>query len=333
LADLTAEGGEVLVVDGDEKVQRGLAQLFTGAGLVPTVMSDPRRARALAREKFFPVAVIDLDTPAANEGLELVRWLKEESPITATFVICSSKVFESAVEAFRAGAVDIVVKSPDQVEHLKRRVLDVAAAARLRVADERLLEDALAVHEGFLKRLMDVSRRVAELEEQRLGTPSDSDNICHICVVEANDGWLFSGLSQLLNERPGYLLRHASSGSEAMDLAGRTRFNISLISDQLPDLPSKMVVSALKQQIPDTIAIVYSRPGGGDVGRAEIVEGSRAILVIAEFSDAGQMVARIDELREAQRRTAQERRYLAQFRQDNYDLLRRYAELKHKLKR
>src|SRR5262249_10131543 len=146
-----ADGQEVLVVDGDEKVQRGLAQLLSTSGMVPTVMTDPGRARALAREKYFPVAVVDLDTPNANDGLELVRWLKSDSPIAAAFVICSRKVFESAVEAFRAGAVDIVVKAPDQVDYLRRRVLEAATAARIRAEDERLLGEALSVHEEFLK--------------------------------------------------------------------------------------------------------------------------------------------------------------------------------------
>jgi DNA-binding NtrC family response regulator len=328
-----ADGQEVLIVDGDEKVQRGMAQLFSGAGLVPTVMADPGRARALAHEKYFPVAVIDLDTPAANDGLALVRWFKQESPITATFVICSRKVFESAVEAFRAGALDIVVKAPDQVEHLRHRVLEAAIVSRTRVAEERLLGEAISVHEEFLKRLMDTSRRVTELEEQLSGHSTDADGDCEILIVEPNEGdWLCSGLNELLRGRTGYVVRHASSGSEAMDLGSRIRFTISLICDQLPDLSGTMVLQALKQQSPDTICIRYSRPGVS-VGRAEIVDGSRVIPVIAEFSDARQMVARIDELREAQRRTARERRYLAQFRQDNYDLLKKYAELKHKLQK
>src|SRR5688572_8151507 len=104
-----ADGQEVLVVDGDEKVQRGLAQLLVSAGLVPTVLSDPNRARALAKEKFFPVAILDLDTPQPNDGLELVRWMHKEVPNTALFVMAARKVFEVAVEAFRAGATDVVV--------------------------------------------------------------------------------------------------------------------------------------------------------------------------------------------------------------------------------
>jgi DNA-binding NtrC family response regulator len=327
------DGGEVLVVDGDEKVQRGLAQMLSASGLVPTVMSDPSRVRALAHEKYFPVAVIDLDTPGANDGLELVRWFKQESPITTTFVICSRKAFESAVEAFRAGAVDIVVKSPDQVEHLRKRILEAMGSARIRASEERLLGEAIAVHEEFLKRLMETARRVTELEERLGGTTPDSDGDCQICVVEPSDfDWLASRLAELLRGKNGYVLRHAGSGSEAMDLAGGTRFNICLICDPLPDLSSTMVLQALKQQIPDTIAILYSRPGARP-GRAEIVDGSKVIPVIAEFSDAQQMVARIDELKEAQRRTSRERRYLAQFRQQNYELLKKYAELKQKLQR
>ena len=45
------------------------------------------------------------------------------------------------------------------------------------------------------------------------------------------------------------------------------------------------------------------------------------------------MIERIDELREAFRRKSRERRYLASFRQENYELLRRYAELKQRLVR
>ena len=330
-----ADGQEVLVVDGDDKVQRGLAQLLSSSNLVPTVMSDPDRARALAKEKFFPVAVIDLDTPEPNAGLELVRWFKQDSPITTTFVICSRKAFESAVEAFRAGAADIVLKSPDQVERLLRRVLDAATSSKTRAAEEHLLAEALAVHEDFLKRLMETSRRVSELEEQLGGMSqvSELDIDCQIVVVEPTNGdWLASGLNELLRGKTGFVLHTAGSGSEGMDLAGRMRSQRALISDQLPDLPGSMVVSAFKQQSPDTITILYSRPGVKP-GKAEIVEGSRVIPLVNEFSDARQIVQRIDELREAGHRTSRERRYLAQFRQDNYQLIKKYADLKQKLTR
>jgi DNA-binding NtrC family response regulator len=181
---------------------------------------------------------------------------------------------------------------------------------------------------------METSRRVSELEEQLGGMSqvSELDVDCQICVVEPADAdWLASQLKQLLADKGGYVLTHGGSGSEGMDLAGRTRYNIALISEHLPDLPGNIVLSAFKQQSPDTIAILYSRPGNGTSGKAEIVDGSRVISLVGELHDAKQMVARIDELRDAQRRTSRERRYLAQFRQENFELLKKYADLKQKL--
>ena len=57
------------------------------------------------------------------------------------------------------------------------------------------------------------------------------------------------------------------------------------------------------------------------------------IAFVPEFRDVAQMVERIDELRAAFRAKSRERRYLVGFRQQNYELLKRYAELKQKLVR
>ena len=181
-----ADGQEILIVDGDEKVQKGLGQLLTTQGLVPTVMSDPQRARELVRDKFFAAALIDLDTPTPNAGLELVRWMKQHAPTTAVFVMASRKVFEAAVEAFRAGATDVVVKAPDQVEYLKQRVVESCTEVRGKADEGRLITEVLGVHEDFLKRLMDTSRKVSELEERLDGNAqhADADGETSLLVVE-----------------------------------------------------------------------------------------------------------------------------------------------------
>lgn len=327
------DGQEVLVVDGDDKVQRGLAQMLTEHGLVPTVVSDAVRARELAREKYFAVALIDLDTPQTNGGLELVRWFKQNAATTTTIVMASRKVFEAAVEAFRAGAADIIVKSPDQVHYLRTRTVEAAQGIQKTIADDRLIQEVLGVHEDFLRRLMESSRRTNELEEQLGGGshPTASDEECGLLVVE-EDGWLAKQLEVALQARGGYVLVRASSGGEALDRASGRTFQLALVRDALPDLTGSMVVSALKAQSPDTLTILYSRPGAKP-GKAEVIEGTKTIPLVPEFSDGRQMVERIDELREAFRRKSRERRYLASFRQENYELLKRYADLKQRLQR
>jgi DNA-binding response OmpR family regulator len=329
------DGQEVLVVDSDERVQRGMSQLLSDNHLVPTVVADADRARELARDKYFAVALIDLDTPQPNAGLDLVRWFREHAPTTTTLVLASRKVFESAVDAFRAGAADVIVKSPDQVQYLKQRTLEAAAGVQKTVTDGKLIQEVLGVHEDFLRRLMDSSRRTAELEEQLGGgshpSAADADEECRLLVVE-DDGWLAKQLGESLAARGGYALTTAASGGEGLDRATGGRFHIALVRRTLPDLTGSMVVSTLKAQSPETLTILYSRPGNGP-GKAEVIEGSRAILLVPEFSEARQMVERIDELREAFRRQSRERRYLAAFRQENYELLKRYADLKLRLQR
>jgi len=336
MASATGDGQEILIVDVDEKVQRGLAQLFNAAGLVPTVVADHSRALALTREKFFAVALVDLDTPGPSDGVTLVHTLRAEAPATTVFVMSPRKSFEAAVEAFRAGAIDVILKQPDQVETLKRRVLEACSDVRGKADETRLLGEVLTVHEEFLRRLMEISRRVVELEERLDGgaQPPDTDGECRILLVEApEDAWLGEELSQALASRGGYGLTVASSGGEGLDRASGGPYQLALVANALPDLPGSMVVSALKVQSPDTITVLYSRPSpnGHAPGKAEVIEGSRAIALVPAFSDARQMVDRIDELRRAYVERARERRYLAAFRQQNYELLRRYAELKQKI--
>jgi CheY-like chemotaxis protein len=156
---------------------------------------------------------------------------------------------------------------------------------------------------------------------------------CAVLVVEPiEDPWLATGLEAELGRRGGYALRTAGSGGEALDVATGLRVQIALVRDSLPDLPGSMVLNTLKAQSPETITILFSRPGPR-AGRAEVIEGARTIALLPEFMHARQMVERLDELKQAFVQRSRERRYLAAFRQQNYELLKRYADLKQRLQR
>ena len=51
------------------------------------------------------------------------------------------------------------------------------------------------------------------------------------------------------------------------------------------------------------------------------------------FTEASQLIGRLDELADAWRAKARERRYTQAFRERHYDFLRRYVELKTKIER
>lgn len=330
-----ADGQEVLVLDADEAIQRGMQSLLAELGVVPTILGDLARAQLLVREKYFTAAIIDLDTPHENGALEFLRWMSKEAPGTTLIVLTARKAFEAAVEAFRAGAADVIVKSPTEIPYLKQRVAVACAHVHLSATNEYLMTDVFALHEAFLKRLMETSRRAAELEE-RLGGgahTADADEVTSLLVVEPQeDCWLSDALEAALEARPGYRLQRVNTGGEALDVGAAHRFHVALVRDTLPDLPGSMIATTLRAQAPDTITILFSRPGKAP-GKAEVIDGSRIIPLIPVFASASQMIERLDELREAFVGKSRERRYLAAFRQQNYELLKRFAELKQKLKR
>ena len=68
----TAAGQEILVVDGDEQVVKGLDRLLTRVGLTVTGTGDHGRARDQILNKYFAVALLDVDTPTPGGGLELL---------------------------------------------------------------------------------------------------------------------------------------------------------------------------------------------------------------------------------------------------------------------
>ena len=336
------DGQEILVVDGDENVQRGMHALLTEARVVPTVLGDIDRAQALVREKYFAAAIIDLDTPRPDGALDLLRWMHKEAPGTTLIVLTARKVFEAAVDAFRAGATDVIVKEPGEIDYLRRRVLEACAHVQMSASNERLISDVFALHEDFLKRLMETSRRAQELEEKLGGgaQSADADEVTNVLIVESHDDhWLSDELDRETKQRGGYVLHRAMTGGEALDVGAARRFHIALVRDNLPDLPGTMIVNTLRAQSPETITILFSRPGAprpgtrARAGKVEVIEGSRAIPLVPEFSEAAQLIARLDELRQAFVAKSRERRYLAAFRQQNYELLRRFADLKQKLKR
>jgi hypothetical protein len=73
--------------------------------------------------------------------------------------------------------------------------------------------------------------------------------------------------------------------------------------------------------------------GPSDNGKVDLIETHGQRTLIAPFDDAKKLIARLDELAEAWRAKARERRYTQAFKERHYDFLRRYVEIKTKLDR
>jgi DNA-binding response OmpR family regulator len=333
-SDLAA-GQEVLVVDGDSKVVRGLESLLQRLGLVVTATADPVHARDLLLNKFFAVALLDVDTPAPGQGLELLRFVRESAPLTSVIVMTARKAFDIGVAGFREGASDVVVKEPDSVPYLKDQVL--AAAARLRTGGERdtLLEEVAEVHEEFLQRMRDLARQRLDLEDRMLGRdPSDGGELANPCTILLvdDDADASERLAAALPTGGGWRVSAAYTGGEALDFAAQERPQIVLVKEALPDLPGRMVVTTIRAAAPDAVTLLYSPPPrAGQPGEVKMVEGSRVIVLVQGYARPDQLVAPLTEVREGIRQKLRERRYLQAFRQGNLDFLQRYQTVRQKI--
>jgi DNA-binding NtrC family response regulator len=317
---------EVLVVDTDPAVAKGMVQLLAPIGLHVTATSDREHALELLGTKFFGVAIVDLDTPTPNAGVELVKKIHEQSPTSLVLVLSPRKSFDAAVQAFRAGAHDVIMKAPDQVEYLKARVLSAAGGVAARGATGTLLIDLREMLADCLKQLMEAERRALELEDKVTGRESsltDIDQEMRVLLVDSDDR-LYRALEAPAT--PHFSFAFAQSGGEALDRVTNASFHMAIVGAVLPDLPGTMIVKALKAQAPELIVMHYERGG-----RLEIMETTRAILIVEQFNAASQLTERLDELAQAHRAKSRERRYLSAFRLRHYEFLRHFSELRRKL--
>jgi DNA-binding response OmpR family regulator len=324
-------GIEVLVLDGDRSVHAGIEQLLSEAQLHVTCVTDAERAQALVERQFYSVALVDIDTPAPRAGIATIRAIKQASPTSMVIALTPRRSFDDAVDAVRAGAIDLVLKAPESVAYLQERVIDAAGRSVGKREVDSVLDDVRGVHEEFLQRFMEAERRAIDLADKLAGrdrAAAERVEELRVLVVDEVDDFVTAITDAA---PPGFAFVHATSGGEGLDRISSGPFHYAMIAEDVSDLPARTIARTVRNQHPDTVVLTFLGPA--DNGRVELVEthGSRPLL--QPFRDPQQLVARLDELAEAWRAKARERRYTQAFRERHYDFLRRYVELKTKIDR
>jgi len=158
----------ILVVDDDPGFRRLIEAILVREGYqVETAISVGEALRAGAARSF-SLVVSDLKLPD-GDGLEVLRWWKENSPETPVIMITAFGTVSSAVEAMKMGAIDYIGKpltSPDELRLLVRRVLEQrrleAEVELLRdESKQRFSCDALLTSDPKMLAVLAMVRRVA----------------------------------------------------------------------------------------------------------------------------------------------------------------------------
>ncbi len=316
-------GSELLIVDGDERDREGLRKYFDGRGFVCTAAADVTAARRLVQQKFFPVALIDLDVGAPDAGLELTRFVRESSRHTAVVLLTKRRSYESAVAALRTGVVDVVQKSSAELAHLAEVVTLAAERYRSSQSDEIWREAKSVLDESF-KVMLALSRKVyahlslasAPVKPRVMIVDGESDFLRDLAPLVADRGW------ELTAEM---------TGGAALDRGMSQKLDIVATRSELPDLRGSMVLRSIQAQRGEVLGLVYSAADGS--GRIERMEQGQAGEIEHAFKGPAHLVERIDALAQELGTRAQERRFIQAFRNDHEDFVRRYAELKLKIDR
>jgi two-component system NtrC family response regulator len=156
----------ILVVDDSELVCQQLSQVLAHPDRQITVAADGTTALEWLVENQCSLVLTDLRLPGIS-GLELIREIRErELPVTV-IVMTGHATVESAVEAMKLGAYDLILKPIDTIrlevlvdQALEdRRLIDEVADLRNRLRKKYAYHDLL----GRSPRMLDVFDRVARV--------------------------------------------------------------------------------------------------------------------------------------------------------------------------
>lgn len=318
-----AAGSELLIVDGASRHREALRKLFDERGFVCTAVGDGVTARRLLQQKFFPVALIDLDVDEADGGLALMRFIRERSRQTACVLLTARPSFEAAVEALRIGAVDVVTKRNEEVEHLAR-VLRLAAERYHSAEDDELWREVRAVLDDSFKVMLSLSRKVyahlslasAPLKPRIMIVDGDSEFLRDLAQRIAGAGWEITA---------------EMTGGAALDRGMSQKLDIVAVRHELPDLTGSMVLRSIQAQRGEVLGLLYSAADGQ--GRIDRMDQGQVEETERPFDGPAHLVRRLDLLAQELGTRAQERRFIQAFRSDHEQFVRRYAELKLKIDR
>jgi len=154
----------ILIVDDEPAARYGTRRALEGKYRIVEAGSATAAREAIAGGHP-DLILLDLVMPE-EDGLSLLRWLRENGNEIPVLVVSALDTAKTAVEALQGGAADYIVKGFD-IEELRARVANILKLSELGVENERLRRELVA--EGQFGRMLGASpamRRVFEMAER-----------------------------------------------------------------------------------------------------------------------------------------------------------------------
>lgn len=150
----------ILVVEDEDIIRTTLGEFLSGEGCDVKVAPDVGTALRVAQQQDFDVAICDVQLPD-GDGIGLLKRLQHLNPEVFVLVITAYATVENAVEAFKAGAFDYLVK-PVIFEDLNNKLNNLFQYRDLHLENQMLRRELLR-REDF-DQIVGSSNALAELQ-------------------------------------------------------------------------------------------------------------------------------------------------------------------------
>ncbi|MCC7421776.1 MAG: sigma-54-dependent Fis family transcriptional regulator [Planctomycetaceae bacterium] len=172
----------ILIVEDEDIIRTTLREFLSGEGYQVSTAGTVGEALSLARGRDFDVAVCDVQLPD-GDGIQMVRRLLQYHADVAVLVITAYATVENAVEAFKAGAFDYLVK-PVIFEDLLAKLERVFRFRELH-QENQLLRREVARRSEF-EQIVGSSQSLARVQETIRKVAATNSNV--LLVGETGTG-------------------------------------------------------------------------------------------------------------------------------------------------
>jgi DNA-binding response OmpR family regulator len=156
--------GKLLVVDDEHEMRSVLSEYFARYGFEVEQAQDAKEARAILGRSDPQLAIVDVNMPGEN-GLSLVRWMREAHPQVSVVLLTANGETVDRVVGLEIGADDYVCK-PCELRELLARVRAVLRRAQA-AAVSRPVEAATSQAPPDQDRIV-IGERVLDLKQRKL---------------------------------------------------------------------------------------------------------------------------------------------------------------------
>lgn len=150
---------KVLICDDEENIRNLMKRFLALEGLDSDTAENGLSAERMLRSDVYDAVLIDLRMPGMD-GLELLKWLRQEGFRMPAIMISAHGEITDAVEALKNGADDYIVK-PFDPEEVVIKLKNLVEAASLKSVAESSGKDGSLVGESL--EMMDVQRIIEKI--------------------------------------------------------------------------------------------------------------------------------------------------------------------------